>query len=1236
MSNIRTLFSPRRQIDRNIEKVIDYYAQEEKRLAQEIEEYEITDNIERCFRKFLDAFGEGVRVGNVTEIGIWVAGFYGSGKSSFTKYLGAALDPNKEINGRPFLDLLCERFPKNEIPGQLRTIAKKYPTAVVMLDLGAEQLSENASATVSTVLYWKILQWAGFSKEKKIARLEFTLDRRGIYEEFKTKYRERYNAEWDEIQNDPLIGVARAAEIVPLVLPNDFPTPESFRNLRFEDARNLRDLAQEIIDICIKTARKDNPDIENVIFFIDEAGQYVAPRSELILNLDGLARNLKELGRGRVWIAATGQQTLNEIVEKAAYNSAELNKLRDRFPIAIDLDASDIREITHRRLLEKSEEGRTILLDLYGQYGQALVSHTRLCGTKLFKGDPDAEIFAKLYPFLPQHFDLLLELIRTLARSTGGIGLRSAIRVIQDVLVDKNRILGLGATTLADREIGTLACVDDFYDSLRADIAKVLPHVVSGVDRSAKIFADRPVIVRVAKAVAALQPIETFPRNAENIAALLYPVLGSQSLVDEVKDALRALTKEEECGLKEDPQSGGYLFLSDAVKPLQKKRNEYIPTSSDFTRTKILILKEGSSDHQLFRIQPSSKLEGSKEVKAAVKLNRNPVIAGNEDIEFRLEFIDSGIWDEKKKELLVSTAGQPELKNSIVLLAKNDDALMDLLSEAIKSSEIVKDTDEGTVDRDVSQFLRAERRTEESSKDLAAAALDRALLDGLFVFRGKPTPVREAGNTLEAAIRNILGIAARDVYKYYHLAPIRPSTDAAAKFLSVERLDRVPAELDLLKLLVKDHGTARINMAHPALTEVLHVFQSKIVDFGGRLQGNYLQELFSSPPYGWTKDTVRYLFAILLRASEVELYVPGADGPVRTPGFRAIEAVKSTVAFNRVGVSSRDIKPSIEVLDRAAQRMESLFGDEVLPLEENISRAVSRHVPGLIENIGALPDRLRLLGLSGEDRARQVLGDAADLLKGDAGGAAAILGGKECQFLEEIIWARSVFNALESGAEADVIKARSILASLDQLESAFPDISRSLLSETDLETAQDILLSNRFHERIPELRSIIRSLSDKTSAQYLSEKKELDAAVKNGRNSLESMPEWSRVEDEDRGEIASRFSRDLPETADESNPVRSLHDLIVFRRTLSGLLDELRTKIKNMVPRQLQPEPPIEPVETSEKEKYDEYLTPEALLGTQQRVIKTKEDLESLIKSLRERLEPLIKDNKSILIRGSQ
>jgi hypothetical protein len=202
---IRTLFSARRPIHRPIEKVIDYYATDEKRLLAEIEEYEVTDNVERCFRKFLYTFGDGVRSGQVTEIGVWVAGFYGSGKSSFTKYLGFSLDSGRLVGGRPFLDLLCERLGSAEIKAGLRTLATQFPAAVVFLDLGSEQLADTSAASVSTVLYWKVLQWAGYSKEKKLAELEFTLESRGLTERFHKSYRESFGDDWEKVHNDPLI-----------------------------------------------------------------------------------------------------------------------------------------------------------------------------------------------------------------------------------------------------------------------------------------------------------------------------------------------------------------------------------------------------------------------------------------------------------------------------------------------------------------------------------------------------------------------------------------------------------------------------------------------------------------------------------------------------------------------------------------------------------------------------------------------------------------------------------------------------------------------------------------------------------------------------------------------------------------------------------------------------------------------------------------------------------------------
>jgi len=1219
----------RRDINRTIEKVIDYYAQGEDRLAREIAEYEITDNIESCFRKFLDAFGEGVRGGRVTEVGIWVSGFYGSGKSSFTKYLGAALDPSRTVDGKPFLDLLCERFPRNEIPAALRTVSKKHPTAVVLLDLGAEQLAESAAAPVSTVLYWKVLQWAGFSKEKKTAQLEFTLDRRGKYVEFKDKYRRRYKGEWEEIHNDPLIGVARAAEIVPEVLPDDFPTPESFRGLRFEEARDVRDLAREIIDICTRKTGH-----ENILILVDEAGQYVAPRGELILNLDGLARSLKELGKGKVWIAATGQQTLSEIVEKAAHNSAELNKLRDRFPISIHLDASDIREITHRRLLDKSEEGRKKLEGLFKEHGQSMVTHTRLSGTALFKGDPDSETFTRLYPFLPQHFDLLLELIRTLARSTGGIGLRSAIRVIQDVLVDKSRVLGADAVKLADREIGALACVDDFYDTLRADIAKVLPHVIGGVEKTAKIFGPASIETRVAKAVAALQPVETFPRTAENLAALLYRETGSPGLLEQVRDALRKIASQKECGLIEDPQAGGWVFLSDAVKPIRDKRNSYAPTSGEVMRAKIDVLKQGTADHPLFRVQPAARLENIKEVRASVKLGRTPVVGGSaEDVELRLEFVEPALWDGKRGEFLVSTNTQVELKNTVVLLVKNDDTVEELLPEIVRSEKVLGDVDERAADHVVAQYLRAERRAAERCRERAAAAMEKAMLEGVFIFRGKPTPVREAGDTLDAAVRTILSAAVKEVFPHFHLAPIRPSTEAAARFLGVERMDRITKDLDPLGLVVKSKGAPRVDTAAPVLAEVIRVFRAKTAESGsGRLQGSYLQDLFSAPPYGWTKDTVRYLFAALLRAGEIEFHVPGADGPGRTAGPQAVEAVKSTVSFNRIGVSSRDAKLPPEALDRAARRLETLFGDEVLPLEEHISRSVRRHFPDLLEKFGSLPDRLRLLSLPGESRCRRLLADAADLLKGDAGGAASVLGGVECALPDEITWAKAVFDALESGAEADVRNARSMLDSLTDLERLFPGAVNDLLSAEDRTAAEEVLASERFFERLPELRGVVRSAVDRTEKRYAVDCAAYEDDLKKALSGLETEPDWAKLLDEDRGEIAAKLACDLPPTAGNGDPVRLLQTLLVRWRTLPGLIEELKAEIKRRRPAEPEPEP--EPGKEGTEPPVEEIVEADALV--EPAVIATPADLDAWLAGIREKLVGLLKAGKRIKLTAAR
>ena len=169
---IRELFDSQRDIERPIEKVISYGAAQEERLKAEISEYVVTEKIEQQLGKLLTDMQAAMDSGGQNEVGVWVSGFYGSGKSSFTKYLALALDDRVTIDGKPFIKHFQDRLHKTTTKALLSTVAQRFPAAVVMLDLATESIAGASLAEVTTVLYYKALQWAGFSKIPKVAALE--------------------------------------------------------------------------------------------------------------------------------------------------------------------------------------------------------------------------------------------------------------------------------------------------------------------------------------------------------------------------------------------------------------------------------------------------------------------------------------------------------------------------------------------------------------------------------------------------------------------------------------------------------------------------------------------------------------------------------------------------------------------------------------------------------------------------------------------------------------------------------------------------------------------------------------------------------------------------------------------------------------------------------------------------------------------------------------------------------
>ena len=179
---------------------------------------------------------------------------------------------------------------------------------------------------VSTVLYYKVLQWAGYSRNLKVAALERRLQQDGRFEAFAARIQSELGVPWTSIQNDPLVIDSLLPDIAHDLYPELFRTATAFSTETAEYVRSLRDQVEEMLAIIRRHSGK-----QHVLFVVDEVGQYVSERKHLILNLQGLAENLKNVGDGKAWIMATAQQTLTEDDPRAALNSPELYKLKDRF-----------------------------------------------------------------------------------------------------------------------------------------------------------------------------------------------------------------------------------------------------------------------------------------------------------------------------------------------------------------------------------------------------------------------------------------------------------------------------------------------------------------------------------------------------------------------------------------------------------------------------------------------------------------------------------------------------------------------------------------------------------------------------------------------------------------------------------------------------------------------------------------------------------------------------------------
>ena len=466
-----------KQIDRDIKGVIKVGQSDEENVYQELDEYVVTKELLKHFRDFFDNYEKGIN-NNTDKMGVWISGFFGSGKSHFLKILSYLLK-NSVVEGKRAI----EYFTDGKKIDDPMLIAKMTNSGTISSDVMLFNIDSKGSAKVGSgkeaivEVFMKVFnEMQGYCGSiPYLAEFERQLDNEGRFEEFKEKFEEIAGAPWEKKRQ---AFVVIQDKIVKTIVAMDFMSEEAARNW-CKNAKGSYDLSiEKFVSLVKEYCEKKGPN-HHVIFLVDEIGQYIADDTQLMLNLQTIVEDLGTACRGKAWVIVTSQEDIDSITKT---KGNDFSKIQGRFDTRLSLSASNVDEVIRKRILEKNEIAESALKLLYEQKESIiknLITFTAdTADKKLYTDKTD---FADCYPFIPYQFNLLGQVL-TAVRTHGASG-----KHLSDQSRSMLALFQESAIRLKDSQEGVLVPFSYFYDPLHKFIDHQHSQVITDAEDNSRL-----------------------------------------------------------------------------------------------------------------------------------------------------------------------------------------------------------------------------------------------------------------------------------------------------------------------------------------------------------------------------------------------------------------------------------------------------------------------------------------------------------------------------------------------------------------------------------------------------------------------------------------------------------------------------------------------------------------------------------------------------------------------------
>lgn len=411
MTHLRQIFA--KPIDRSIDGVIK--ADDDASLKLELDEYVITGEIAQRLEQFFDAYNN-----YETANGVWISGFFGSGKSHLLKMLAVLLE-NRTVEGVRALEVFegkPELVGNPMLAGALRK-AVSIPSRSILfnIDQKADVITRTDVDALLSVFQKVFDEMCGYyGKQPYIAQFERDLDGRGQLETFRTAFAEISGKPWERGREQAILekaNIARAFAQASGGRPED--AADILSQYRKDTRVSIEDFAKSV-----KTWIDAQPRGFRLNFFVDEVGQYIADNVKLMTNLQTIAESLNTRCRGQAWIIVTSQQDMASVIgDLTARQENDFSKIMARFGCKMPLNSADVAEVIQRRLLAKTEEGEVKLGHLHDREENNLRTLFDFAdGSMRLTNFQGRDNFISSYPFPPYQYTLFQLAITGLDRKS--------------------------------------------------------------------------------------------------------------------------------------------------------------------------------------------------------------------------------------------------------------------------------------------------------------------------------------------------------------------------------------------------------------------------------------------------------------------------------------------------------------------------------------------------------------------------------------------------------------------------------------------------------------------------------------------------------------------------------------------------------------------------------------------------------------------------------------------------